>query len=118
MANRASDRVVAGSYEGKTVSSTGRIPFIAIGFAKPLNLDASTVFEFEIIDESSEISVASAAARGFIGEMLFGPIGLAAAGTARRDERYIVGIVLRDGQRSVLDVDGDLFRMIAASVER
>lgn len=118
MGNRASNRVVAGSYEGKPVSSTGRVPFIAIGFANLLDLDAFNVSEIEIIDESSEISVASAATRGFIGEMLFGPIGLAAAGTARRDERYIVGIVFRDGQRSVLDVDGDLFRMIAASVEK
>ncbi|WP_418742411.1 hypothetical protein [Enorma massiliensis] len=118
MANRASNTVVAGAYEGKPVSNSGRIPFIAIGFAHALNLDPSTVAEIETIDESSEISVASAATRGFIGEMLFGPIGLAAAGTAKRNERYIVGIVFEDGLRSVLDVDGDLFRLIASSCAR
>lgn len=115
MASKATNKVIAGSYEGKTVARTGSTPYIALGFAQVLKLDVSNVAEIEVIDESSEKSVASAATRGFIGEMLFGPIGLAAAGTARRDERCILGIVFRDGQRSVLDVDGELCRLVTAS---
>lgn len=115
---RAANKVIEGTYRGKRVCHAKTAAFICVGLTETIELNRSTIEEVEIIDESSEISVANAATRGFIGEMLFGPIGLAAAGTARRDERYIVGIVFRDGQRSVLDVDGDLFRMIAASVEK
>lgn len=114
---RARNQIIDGLYSGKKVFRQGNAVFLSIGAADWLAISKSTVKEMELIDESSDVSVASAATRGFIGEMLFGPIGLAAAGTAKRDERYIVGIVFKDGQRSVLEVDGDLYRAINASVE-
>lgn len=98
--------------------SFGGTPFISLGFNNVLNLDKSNISAIEVIDQSSEISVASAATRGFIGEMLFGPIGLAAAGTAERDERYILGIVFNNEERSVIDIDGSLYRQISASIEK
>lgn len=112
---KARNKVIAGAYEGKFVSHAGYKAYVILKLTETLALDASTVKGIEVIDESSDISVASAATRGFIGEMLFGPIGLAAAGTARRDERYILGIEFRDDKRSVIEVDGDLYRLIMAS---
>lgn len=114
---RARNKVIAGAYEGKLVSHAGSKAYIIMKLTETLALDASTVKGIEVIDESSDISLASAATRGFIGEMLFGPMGLAAAGTAKRDERYILGIVFRDDKRSVIEVDGDLYRLIVASTE-
>ena len=61
------------------------------------------------------MSVVSAATRGFIGEMLLGPVGLAAAVTAKRHEVHIVGIEFRDGERSVIESDSELYKLLAAS---
>lgn len=112
---RARNKVIAGAHNGKIVGHMGTTPYIILKITETLTLDASNVEKIELIDESSDISVSSAAARGFIGEMLFGPIGLAAAGTAKRDERFILGIVFHNGERSVLEVDGELCRLIAAA---
>lgn len=118
MMTKARNKVIAGAYEGKRVARSGASACIILTLAKTVVLDASTIEQIELIDEPSNIDMASAATRGFIGEMLFGPIGLAAAATAEREERYILGIVFRDGQRSVIEVDGDLYRLIAASFKK
>ncbi|WP_165253072.1 hypothetical protein [Adlercreutzia sp. ZJ304] len=112
---KARNKVIAGAYKGKIVSSAGMTPYIILKLTKTLNLDKTNVSHLELIDESSDISVASAATRGFIGEMLLGPIELVTAGTAKRDERYIVDAVFKDGQRSVLEIDGDLYRLLAVT---
>lgn len=113
---RARNKVIEGAHKGKQVAHSGVNPYIILRIAEPLPLDSSTIQHMEMIDSSSDISVASAATRGFIGEMLFGPIGLAAVGTADRDERYILGIVFRNEERSVIEVNGDLFQLITASI--
>lgn len=117
MGTRAKNKVIAGEYLGKPVGQIAKIPCIILKTTRTISLDNANVSEMELIDESSNISVANAATRGFIGEMLFGPIGLAAAGTATRDERYIVGIVFKDGRRSVLEIDGMLYKLLLAAIE-
>lgn len=113
---KARNKVIEGAYNGRLVSSIGSRAYISLGLMKPLYIDATTVKRWELIDESSDLSVASAATRGFIGEVLLGPIGLAAAATARRDERYILGMVFRNEKRCVIEVDGDLYRLIVSAI--
>lgn len=110
---RARNIVIAGKHVGRIVSHTGTLPYIILKITKTLPLDSSTIKHLELIDAASDVNMASAATRGFIGEMLFGPMGLAAAGTAKRDERYILGIVFCNDERSVIEVDGDLYRLIS-----
>lgn len=112
MSNKARNRVIAGEYQGKMVSRAGTTPCIILKITQTIDLDQATVGEIELIDESSEVSRASAATRGFIGEMLFGPIGLAAAATARRDEVHTVEITFKNGCKSVLELDGELYDLL------
>ena len=88
---KARNKVIAGQYEGKLVGHTGSRPCIINKITNTIDLDRTNLSTIEIIDECSDIRVASAATRGFIGEMIFGPIGLAAAGTAKRDKNTLWG---------------------------
>lgn len=113
---RARNMVIAGDYEGKIVCRLGNTATLILGLNETLSLASPGIDHIELIDESSDLSVASAATRGFIGEILFGPIGLAAAATAKRNERYILGIVFQNEKRCVIEVDGDLYRLIVSAI--
>ena len=113
---RARNRVIAGDYGGKLVGRVGSKAYIILSLANLLYLDAEHVESLELIDEDSELSVGNAAVRGFVGEMLLGPVGLAAAVTAKRHEAYIVGIVFKDGKRSVVEVDAAAYRALRLSI--
>lgn len=112
---RARNKVIAGDYEGKLVGFVGAKAYIILSLTNLLYLDAESIEGLELLDRNSEISVGSAAVRGFVGEMLLGPIGLATAATAKRHEAYIIGIVFRDGKRSVVEVDDAICRALKGS---
>lgn len=113
--SRLQNMVVSGAYKGKIVSAYNGVPYILIKFSKMLVLDESNVKEIVLVDTDSEISVASAAKRAFIGEMMFGPIGLSAAGTANRINTHIVEIIFNDGQKCVLEIDDKLYELLMAA---
>lgn len=117
MSASTKNKVITGEYLDKLVGQIAKIPCIILKITRTISLDNTNVSEMEFIYESSNINVASAATRGFIGEMLFRLIDLAAVGTATRDERYIVGIVFKDGCRSVLEIDGVLYKVLLAAIE-
>ena len=112
---KARNRVISGAYKGKAVSALGHMPFIALGLTNPLVLDGNNVERVRCIDESSDVSVASAATRGFIGELLFGPVGLAGAATATRNHAYTLEVLFKDGKRSIIEIDDNLFQKLAAA---
>ena len=114
---RARNRVISGDYQGKLVGHGSGNPFISLSFAKLLFLDPSTVASVAVLGEDSEASVASAATRGFIGKMLFGPIGLAAAATAKRSGIHVLEVKFKDGKRSVLEVDDKVYEAICRSTQ-
>lgn len=113
--SKARNEAIAGAYQGKLVGNIGGTPCIFLKLTETLILDKTTVSKLELIDETSDISVASAATRGLIGEILFGPIGLAAAGTAARNEKYILGIEFKDSKRCVVKVDNKIYKNIVKS---
>ena len=107
---RASNKVIAGDYKGKLVGGSFGEAFISLAMAKLLYLNKDTVSSLTPLDDDSQISVASAAMRGLVGELVLGPIGLIAAATAKRNGIHIVGIEFKDGKRSVVEVDDKRYR--------
>lgn len=107
---RASNRVIAGDYKGKLVGGSFGEAFISLAMTKLLYLNKDTVSSLTPLDDDSQISVASAAMRGLVGELVLGPIGLIAAATAKRNGIHIVGIEFKDGKRSVVEVDDKRYR--------
>lgn len=112
---KARNIVIAGSFEGRPVSHSGKDAYIILKRAELLHLTSENIALLELIDSDSDISVPSSAIRGFIGEMLLGPIGLLGAATAKRNERYILGVEFKDGKRSVVEIDEVLYGLIQAA---
>lgn len=102
---KASNKVIAGDYQGKLVGGSFGDAFISLTMTKLLYLNKETVSNLTPLDDDSQISVASAAMRGLVGELILGPIGLVAAATAKRNGKHIVGIEFKDDKRSVVEVD-------------
>ena len=107
---RASNKVIAGDYKGKLIGGSFGEAFISLAMTKLLYLNKDTVSSLTPLDDDSQISVASAAMRGLVGELVLGPIGLIAAATAKRNGIHIVGIEVKDGKRSVVEVDDKRYR--------
>lgn len=107
---KASNKVVAGDYKGKMVGGSFGEAFISLTMTKFLYLNKDTVRSLTPLDDDSQISVASAAMRGLVGELVLGPIGLVAAVTAKRNGIHIVGIEFKDGKRSVVEVDDKRYK--------
>lgn len=112
---KASNKVIAGDYQGKLVGGSLGEAFILLALTKLLYLNRETVRSVTSLDDDSQISVASAAMRGLVGEVLLGPIGLVAAATAKRNGIHILGIEFKDGKRSVVEVDDKRYRSIVQS---
>ena len=110
MMARARNKVIAGDYKGKLVGGSFGEAFISLSMTKFLYLNKETVGSLTPLDDDSQISVASAAMRGLVGELVLGPIGLVAAATAKRNGIHIVGIEFKDGKRSVVEVDDKRYR--------
>lgn len=112
---KARNIVIAGSYEGRPVSHSGKDAYIVLKRAELLHLTSENIALLELIDSDSDISVQSSAIRGLIGEMLLGPVGLLGAATAKRSERYILGMEFKDGKQSVVEIDEVLYGLIQAA---
>lgn len=103
--------VIAGEYNGKPINKIGNSLCIAIengglfGKSKMIELNKSTVESYEIIDEKSRKSAASAVGRGAVGAFLLGPVGLLAGLSAKSKGTHTIQINFLDGKRSLLCVD-------------
>lgn len=112
---KASNKVIAGDYQGKLVGGSFSEAFISLTLTKFLYLNRETVSSVTPLDDDSQISVASATMRGLVGELLLGPIGLVAAATAKRNGIHILGIEFNNGKRSVVEVDDKRYCSIIQS---
>lgn len=109
---RSQNVVIAGAYRGKQIARYTREPYIILGRNSTLQLDQSTVKSVKELGKDSCINVPDTAVRGYMGELVFGPTGLAAAMTARRDQVYKLEILFKDGKQSVIEVDESLYKYI------
>lgn len=107
----AKNKVIAGAYEGKYVTSAGRDVSIVLGmFKKDINLNKDTVVNYEVMDNTSQKSFGSAVGRGIVGGVLLGPLGMLAGGlTAKSKDTYVVAVEFADGQKSLLEVNGKIY---------
>lgn len=71
----AKNKVIAGDYQGKMVLSSFGLPMIQTGFIRSVNLDKTTLEDYEVMDESHQKSAVSAVGRGLVGGLILGPVG-------------------------------------------
>lgn len=112
----AKNAVIAGDYEKKLVVSTFAGVSIATSFLKSLNLDKSTVEEYEVMDESHRTSATSAVGRGLVGGFLLGPVGLLAGLSAKKKGVHVVAIKFKDGKKSLIEIDEKIYKKLITTL--
>ena len=112
---KAKNRVIAGDYAGMVVGAAF-VPYIMTGFAKSLNLDKQTVESYEVITDEHRKSAARGGARGIVGGVLLGPVGMLAGGLSAKNKGiYQIAINFKDGKRSLIEVDDKVYKALIKS---
>lgn len=126
---KAKNAVVAGDFNGVAVK-LGSAGLYLSGFTVEgysvmhVDLNRSTVEQYELITDERRKSAASGIARGLVGNALFGPVGmLAGAVSAKEKGIYQVAVMFKDdgshaaycGKRSLLELDDKLYKKLVTS---
>lgn len=112
----AANSVIAGDYKGKgVIQSLGDVSIVT-GFMKSIPVNASTVSNYEVIDEKSRKSATSAVGRAAVGAFLLGPVGLAAGLSAKSKGAHTVAIYFKDGKKSLVEIDDKIYKALVSSL--
>ena len=79
---------------------------------RKIQINKNTVDSYELIGEESQTSATSAVARGAVGAALLGPVGLAAALSAKKKGLHTVALQFKDGKRSLLEIDSNIYKSL------
>lgn len=102
----AENKVIAGKYAG--------MPLISISgdWRSASRISTKTVDHYEVLDQESAKSMSSALTRGIVGGALLGPVGIAAAVTAKTKNIYTVVVYYKDSdEKSMLEMDDKTYRL-------
>lgn len=108
----AKNQVVSGDYSGKLVGQSLNQVYLITGFSKKIYINKDTVELYEVLDESKSKSATSAVGRAAVGSLLLGPVGLLAGVSAKTVGAYYVAIQFKDGKRSLLEINDNIFKTI------
>lgn len=109
--------VVAGDYLGRPiVAEAGGQPVLLADAGNKIYLTSETVAQKELVSSEQSRSSGSAAKRALVGRAVLGRKGMVAgAATARRVTSYQISLTFKDGKRSLVEVDENLYKMIVKS---
>lgn len=113
---KAKNIVIAGDYQGKGVGATSQGIYIITAFMKTLDLTKENVESYEVITDEHRKSAASGVARGLVGGVLLGPVGLLAGGLSAKNKGiYQVAIQFKDGKKSLIEIDDKIYKVLVKS---
>lgn len=99
----AQNRVISGKYENTSLYTFGE-------WRLPIN--SKTIDHYEVLDQESAKSMSSAITRGIVGRALLGPVGVAAAVTAKSKNIWTVVVYYKDSdEKSMLEMDDKTYRL-------
>lgn len=106
----AKNKVIAGDYEGKNIVAGLGSVLLEAGLFKRINIDNTTIEEYEVIDEQSKKSAVSAVGRAFVGGAIVGPVGWLAGITAKSKGTHTIALQFKDGKKSLIEVDDKVYK--------
>ncbi len=115
---RARNKVIDGEFKGKIIICACGSAYIVVndsfrGKRKYVYLDYNTVANYKLIDQSSEVSRASALTRSIAGQVIAGDAGgLAGAMSAKVHDTNIVLITYRDNRRSLIEINETVYKCL------
>lgn len=100
----AANKVIKGRYEGHYLTF--------LGDWNSSYITKDTVDHYEVLDQESAKSMSSAITRGIVGGALLGPVGVAAAVTAKSKNIWTVVVYYKDSdEKSMLEMDDKTYRL-------
>lgn len=104
--------VTAGDYIDRPVMISGKKMYIKDKgiLGKKIMLGKDTIESYEVVGTEDYGKAGSAVARGAIGAALLGPVGIAAAASAKKKGITMLAIQFKDGKRSLLELDQDYIK--------
>lgn len=109
----AKNKVISGDYLNKSIIQvSGKQASIVVGLMKQIQLNRSTVAEYEVVNEESRKSAASAVGRGLAGSLLLGPVGVLAGLSAKSKGVHIIALRFLDGKKSLIEVDDKIYKTL------
>lgn len=108
---KARNEFLEGKYKGKVFVKRmdGKISVLD-GFFKQIIFDETNIKDIEVITQDKSKDVGSSVARGLAGGILLGPVGLLAGAMLGKNSNInMVTITFTDGQKSLVEVDKDIF---------
>jgi len=110
----ASNTVTSGDYSGCRVWLIGgQISLYdksSFTGTKIRTISRREVDSYEVLDESQKKSAGSAVTRGAVGALLLGPVGIAAALSAKSKGTYLVAIRWKDDKKSLIEIDDKTYK--------
>lgn len=111
----AKNKVIAGDYQGKNILCSLGNPSIWISWSESIYLNKNTIQTCDLITDEHRKSAASGIARGAVGGLLLGPVGLLAGLSAKNKGIYQLAIQFKDGKRSLIEVNDKIYKAIIKS---
>jgi hypothetical protein len=109
---KAQNKVLKGKFINCRVYSNGDCLVCEGG--KPIRKHYAE--SYEVITEENMKSGSSAILRGAAGAALLGGIGILAGLTAKNKGIYLVAIFWKDGERSLIEIDEKLYKVLVKSM--
>lgn len=105
-------KVIAGEFENQAIVIKGGKVVISKGFGGRV-IDFTTITGYEVVTDDVRKSAASGVARGLVGGLLLGGVGMVAgAMSAKNTGSYQVAVEFVDGKKSLLQVSAKVYKQI------
>ena len=107
---KAKNQVIEGKFKGQyLIKDANNIVSIAYGFFKSYKLTTENIEKIELLTAEKSKDIGSSVARGLVGGVLLGPIGLVAGALVGKDSNINrFEITYKDGEKSLIEVDKKL----------
>lgn len=107
---KAKNQVIEGKFKGQLLfKDVNNIVAISYGFLKSYQLTDENVEKVDLLVAEQSKDIGSSVARGLVGGVLLGPIGLIAGamlGKSGNINRF--DIIYKDGEKSLIEVDKNI----------
>lgn len=107
---KAKNEFLQGKYKGKIFVKRMDGKLSILDGWKQIMLDETNISNIEIMNQEQSKDTGSTVARGLVGGVLLGPVGLlAGAMLGKNSSINMITITFTDGQKSLVEVDKDIF---------
>lgn len=107
---KAKNQVIEGKFKGQyLIKDPKNVALICYGWLKSYPITKDNVEKIELVTAEQSRDVGSSVARGLVGGVLLGPVGLVAGALLGKDSKINrFEITYKDGDKSLVEVDKNI----------